>query len=439
MKKVYELIIKGVLVAGLLVQCLAVSTVAYAADEEWLVTPAKLEAYSLQINTEGNQQTIQTQGFMQDGLIMVSAADLLNNTGFKIEESDSSKTSFLVERNEFLSSTIFNSFRFNKDNFSIDIFIKEQHSEFSIKESVGMPTHATVMNGYLYIPLEFMTTLLNYDVKYDYLTNVIVINSWNNKKEQVKQVKEFVNRYMNGASGGYSSDLSLYTTAFLEHDEDMIDTAFSNQQLPEPNLVLKDWNIRYLFFISHDEVMVKVPYLEVGKASKKVGGVWLRLIRTDSEWKVDSSTSWAQPLYLNDMKAKIKKLKINKPQKVKAIKKGLYSSFNRANAKKQTVEGTEVEYKTFPKNIEVLYADDEIAYVYTEYNWSFKQTDENLNKYYIASNKDFITMQKNIKGQWSFKMRYNLELEYSIPSTLIRGNYSNYKYQFMAFDNYYLQ
>lgn len=55
--------------------------------------------------------------------------------------------------------------------------------------------------------------------------------------------------------------------------------------------------------------MVKVPYLEVGKASKKVGGVWLRLIRTDSEWKVDSSTSWAQPLYLNDMKAKIKSLK----------------------------------------------------------------------------------------------------------------------------------
>lgn len=438
MKKIYGLIIKGVLVAGLLVQCFPVSTIAYA-DSENTLKPSKLESYSLQINTEGNQQTIQTQGFMQDGLMMVSAADLLNNTGFKIEEDDTSKTTFMVERNEVLSSTVFNHFRFSKDNYSIEIFIKEQRSEFSMKESVGMPTHATVMDGHLYIPLDFITALLNYDVKYDYSTNVIVINSWNDKKEQVKQVKEFVNRYMNRASEGYSSDLLLYTPAFLEHDEGMIDTAFSNQKLPEPHLVLKDWTIRYLFFISHDEVMVKVAYLEVGKASKKVGGTWLRLIRTDNEWKVDSSTSWAQPLYLNDMKARIKKFKTNEAQKVKAIKKGLYTSFNVANAKKQTVEGTKVEYKTYPKNIEVIYADDQIAYVYTEYKWSFKQTDENLNKYYIASNKDFITMQKNTKGQWSFKMRYNLDLEYTMPSSLIRGNYANYKYQFMAFDNYYLQ
>lgn len=438
MKKIYGLIIKGVLVAGLLVQCFPVSTIAYA-DSENTLKPSKLESYSLQINTEGNQQTIQTQGFMQDGLMMVSAADLLNNTGFKIEEDDTSKTTFMVERNEVLSSTVFNHFRFSKDNYSIEIFIKEQRSEFSMKESVGMPTHATVMDGHLYIPLDFITALLNYDVKYDYSTNVIVINSWNDKKEQVKQVKEFVNRYMNRASEGYSSDLLLYTPAFLEHDEGMIDTAFSNQKLPEPHLVLKDWTIRYLFFISHDEVMVKVAYLEVGKASKKVGGTWLRLIRTDNEWKVDSSTSWAQPLYLNDMKARIKKFKTNEAQKVKAIKKGLYTSFNVANAKKQTVEGTKVEYKTYPKDIEVIYADDQIAYVYTEYKWSFKQTDENLNKYYIASNKDFITMQKNTKGQWSFKMRYNLDLEYTMPSSLIRGNYANYKYQFMAFDNYYLQ
>lgn len=438
MKKIYGLIIKRVLVAGLLVQCLPVSTIAYA-DSENTLKPSKLESYSLQINTEGNQQTIQTQGFMQDGLMMVSAADLLNNTGFKIEEGDTSKTTFMVERNEVLSSTVFNHFRFSKDNYSIEVFIKEQRNEFSMKESVGMPTHATVTDGHLYIPLDFITSLLNYDVKYDYSTNVIVINSWNDKKEQVKQVQEFMHRYMNGASEGYSSDLSLYTPAFLEHDEDMIDTAFSDQQLPEPHLVLKDWKIRYLFFISHNEVMVKVPYLAVGKASKKVGGIWLRLIRTDSEWKVDSSTSWAQPFYLNNMKTRIKKLKTNEAKKVKAIKKGLYTSFNVANAKKQTVEGTKVEYKTFPKNIKVIYADDQVAYVYTEYKWSFKQTDENLNKYYIASNKDFITMQKNTKGQWSFKMRYNLDLEYTMPSSLIRGNYANYKYQFMAFDNYYLQ
>lgn len=81
MKKVYGLIIKGVLVAGLLVQCLPVSTVAYA-DSDNTLKPSKLESYSLQINIEGNQQTIQTQGFIQDGLMMVPAADLLNNTGF---------------------------------------------------------------------------------------------------------------------------------------------------------------------------------------------------------------------------------------------------------------------------------------------------------------------------------------------------------------------
>lgn len=35
-------------------------------------------------------------------------------------------------------------------------------------------------------------------------------------------------------------------------------------------------------------------------------------------------------------------------------------------------------------------------------------------------------------------MHYNLEFEYRIPSKLIKGNYANYKYQFMAFNNYYL-
>ncbi|WIM37640.1 copper amine oxidase N-terminal domain-containing protein [Paenibacillus sp. PK4536] len=436
MKKVYRLIIKGVLVAGLLVQCLPVSRVAYA-DNKSTISSSKLEAYSLQIDTEGNQQAIQTQAFMQDGLMMVSAADLLNNTGFKVGRPLGWEKRSLVERKESLSTTILNRLIFRDGDHVIEIYINNDIYDFA-EEYITMPTTATFKNGRLYIPIDFVASLLNYDVKYDFSKHIINMNSWDNKTEQVNQVKEFVNHYMTGSSEGYSPDLSLYTAAFLEHDEGWIETAFSDEQWPEPHLTVTDWTIKHLFFISHDEVMVKVPYLEMGKVSRKPGAVWLRLIRVNNAWKVDTSTSWNQALYLDDIHDKVNNLKMNEPEKVKEIKKALYASFEVANSKKQAIEGGKAEYKTYPKNVAVLYADDQIAYVYTEYNWSFKQTNENLDKYSISSDEDFITMEKDANGQWKFKTHYGLGLGHHISGSVIRGNYTNHKYEFMSFDDYYL-
>ncbi len=437
MKKIYGCMIKGALIASLLVPCLPITTVTYAKEQD-LVNPAHLESYSIQVNRGEKQQKIQTQGFIQDGVMMIAARDLFDAIGFNIKGPIGWRAKYKVEAQEVVPRTIFNKFTFEEHNDSIKLLIDiEEEEEEDIAEQINMPTYTTVINGRLYIPFEFIAAILNYDVTYDHANNTIIITPWENKDEQVKQIEDFVHHYMSNVSEGYSSDLSLYTTAFLEHDEEMIDTAFSDEQWPEPYLKLKDWTIRYLFLPSHDEAVVKIPYLAVGKVSKSVGGMWLHLIRTDQGWKVDTSTDWNQSVYIDGIKEQIHNLKLNEPEQVKAIKRGVYAKFNVENTKKETADGARLEYKTFPKNIKVLYADDQIAYVSTEYNWSFQPTDENMDKYHIISNEDFITMKKNSNGQWSFKSQYGLPLDYNMPTSSIRGNYANLKYTFFAFDSYY--
>ncbi len=436
MKKIYGFMIKGALIASLLVPCLPITAVTYAKEQN-IVNSAHLESYSMQINRGDKQQTIQTQGFTQDGVMMIAARDLFDAIGFNIKGPIGWRAKYKVEAQKAVPRTIFNKFTFEEHNDSIKLFIDIEEDADDIAEGVKMPTYTTVVNGRLYIPLEFITAILNYDVTYDHTNNAIIIAPWENKDEQVKQIEDFVHHYMSNVSEGYSSDLSLYTTAFLEYEEEMIDTAFSDEQWPEPYLELKDWTIRYLFFPSHDEAVVKIPYLAVGKVSKSVGGTWLHLLRTDKGWKVDTSTDWNQSIYIDGIKEQIHNLKLNEPEQVKAIKRGVYAAFNTANTKKGTGKGSSVEYKTFPKNIKVLYADDQIAYVSTEYNWSFPPTDENMDKYHIISNEDFITMKKDSNGQWGFKSHYGLPLDYNMPTSSIRGNYANMKYTFFAFDDYY--
>lgn len=437
MKKVYGFMIKGALIASLLVLCLPITTVTYAKEQN-IVNSAHLESYSMQINRGDKQQTIQTQGFTQDGVMMIAARDLFDAIGVDIRALGASKTTFIVEANEMVQSTIFNKFMLEDGNDSIKLSIViDDEDEESMDEDVNMPTSPTVINGQLYIPLEFITAIFNYDVKYDYIKNIIMITLWNNKEEQVEQIEKFVHRYMNNVSDGYSSDLSLYTSGFLAHDDYIIDMTFSDENGPEPHLALKDWTIRYLFFISHNEAMVKIPYLEEGKVSQRIGATWLRLIRTENGWKVENSTAWSQPVYIDGIKEQIHNLKLNEPEQVKAIKKGVYAAFSTANANKKTIEGTEVNYKTFPKNIQILYVDDQIAYVSTEYSWSFEATDENLEKYNILSDKDFITMKKMSNGEWNFKTHYGLALNRKTGTSSIRGDYTNLKYTFFAFDSYY--
>lgn len=441
MKKVYGLIIKGVLVAGLLVQCLPVSTVVHADNGDWVVVrPAKLEIYSLQINAEDNQQTIQTQGFMQDGLIMVSAADLLNNTGFTVEKLKGWREEYKAERNGVVSNTIFNNFSFSDASILVNVNLKESLNGYSHNEMLLMPTLANFTHGRLYVPLQFFSSLLNYDVKYDESTHVITLDYWGDqKKEETEQVKKFVSQYMATSLNGYNADHSLYTSDYLEREASWLDYNFSDGEWPESNLMLKDWNIRYLFFISKNEAMVKIPYWEEGKVSRKIGGLWLRILHINGEWKVDSSSAWSQSLYLDNINQQVENLKIQSPQIVKTIKKSLYASYDAANAKKQDIGGNKIEYKTFLKNINVLYADDHIAYIDANYNWSFKPTNENFKKYNITPNGDFITMEKDTNGKWKFKEHTDIRLDYPTTGTTLRGNYDNSRNTtFNAFDDYYL-
>jgi len=47
-------------------------------------------------------------------------------------------------------------------------------------------------------------------------------------------------------------------------------------------------------------------------------------------------------------------------------------------------------------------------------------------------------MEKDANGQWKFKTHYGLGLGHHISGSVIRGNYTNNKYEFMSFDDYYL-
>ncbi|MDN4616706.1 hypothetical protein QCD85_01260 [Paenibacillus sp. PsM32] len=438
MKKVYELIIKGVLVAGLLVQCLPVSIIAYA-DSENKMESSRLVPYVLQINN-GNQQNAKTTGFIQDGLLMIPAADLFNHTGFRITHTRKWMNEYKVERNEFLSSTVFNTLEFSDHTSDIHVKLKEGFNQDETDELLYMPTYATFKKGRLYVPLNFIASILNYDVRHDELTHLITLDYWGDQNlDETNQVKDFVNHYMKDSVDGYNPDHSLYTTDYLDYEADWLDSTFSDGEWPEPNLVLKDWNIRYLFFMSKNEAIVKVPYWAEGKASRKAGGIWLSILKVDGKWKVDSSRAWSQLLYLKNVNQIVEKMKLDSPEMVKSVTQAVYHSFATANAKKQKIDGTKVKYKTFPKNMEVLYGDDHIAYVYAEYNWSFKPTNKNFEKYKVNTYEDFIVMEKNKNGQWIFKDHYNSNLSNSRPWTSLRGNYEGGRYiAFMAFDDYYL-
>lgn len=400
----------------------------------------KPENYLLQINNNDSHKTIQTQGFIQSGLLMIPVTDLLNNTGFTVKKLHGWKGEYQAERKEKLPNTIFNNLKFTPFSPIFYLNLNEGFNGESQEELLFLPTYANSTHGRLYVPLKFLASILNYDVKYDKVTHTIVLDEWGNQNAvDIQQVKEFVNRYMNGALNGYSPDRSLYTAGFLEHENSRINDTFANDQWSSPRLVLKNGNIRHLFFVSHDRAFVKIPYEEEGKISRTVGGMWLDLLRIDGKWKVDVSTIWSQPIYIDNIDQKIKELEVNDSEKITAIKQALQATFDNANAKHLTVDGYESYYKTYLKNVEVLYTDDDIAYVRPTYNWSFKQTEDNFEKYNISSDKDFIIMEQNSDGNWVYKGQHYSDLDTPEIGTTIRGNYNGGpSIRPTAFDDYYL-
>ncbi|ANF94743.1 stalk domain-containing protein [Paenibacillus bovis] len=403
-------------------------------------TLPKLENYSLQIKSNKNQKTINTQAFIQDGLLMVPAADLLNNTGFSLKKLPGWRGEYLAERTNFLSSTIFNQLKFTPSSTFSNLTLNEGFNGESEDQYFFLPTYPNFTHGRLYVPLKFIASMLNYDVNYNKFTHTIVLDDWGNQNAaDIQQVGEFVNQYMNGALDGYSPDRSLYTPGFLEHESSRMNYTFAHDQWSNPQLTLKNWNIRHLFFVSQDRAFVKIPYEEEGEVSRTAGAIWLDLLRIDGVWKVDVSTFWSQPIYIDNIDQKIKEIEITNPEKVNAIKLGLHAYFDQANANGLSIDGDASDYKTYLKNIEVLYADDHLAYIRATYNWSFNPTEDNFENYNIYSDKDFITMERDSKGSWIYKGHLDYNLDTPITETTIRGNYNGGpSIRFTAFDDYYL-
>jgi len=439
MNRMIRIIFTGVLAAAMMFQS-PLALASSSTKSMQTAKPPEIQPYSMQIRSGESKQTIKTQGFMQDGLLMIPAADLFNHVGFSFKKQNGWQPDYYAKRNSKLTGSIINHLTFTEYSRRFDARIDEGLNGDTSEEMLSLPTYSTPIKGRFYIPLAAMASILNYDVQYNTLNHTITLDYWGNQlEEDTQQIKEFVNHYMTGSVNGYSPDLSLYTAGFLDHDTDMIDGTFSSEYISVPQLVIKDWNIRNLFFTSRNQALVKIPYSAESQVSRTAGGIWLNLLRTDGEWKVDLSTHWSQSFYLNDINERVQNLKHNAPETVTAVKKELYTHLNDANAKKQSLDGEKIDYKTYLKNIEVLYADDHIAYVYARYNWSFKQTEENFDKYSISSDKDFIIMQKKDSGEWVYKERYGSELDIPIMGTAIRGNYlTGYEATFMAFDDYYL-
>ncbi|WP_411344287.1 stalk domain-containing protein [Paenibacillus sp. WLX1005] len=386
------------------------------------------------------QVHIKTTTFLQDGITMIPVADLFTNTGFrKGPKSSNWMDNYTADRIVKVESTIFNRVRFEDYSSIMYVEFSEGFNGDVNEEYVFMPTTTMLREGRLYIPLKFVATLLNYDVSYKANEHTVTLHYWGDQTaEDTTQLKELVNRYTAHMADGSSSDLSLYTPEFLEHDDYMIEDAFSDGRSPEAHLELKDWTIRYLVFMSHNEAAIKIPYLEEGNVSRVAGATWLYLIRKDGQWKVDVATHWSNSQYKDGLQQQIDNLNVQHPDIVTSIKKAVYSAFQTANANKRTVEGTKVGYKTYPKDMTVLYADEHISYLYVNYNWSFKRTEANYEKYDIHFDTDFITMTKDSTGNWKVERRNIIPLGYNTPVTDIRGNYQGREDTFMAFDDYYL-